>query len=75
MCKKIAELIEENYSIKMSAVRINKMIKNRFYIGIVKYGDIETSNEDFALIHKVVFRRAQGAMKRNQHNTAKINRK
>ena len=75
MCKKIAELIEENYSIKMSAVRINKMIKNRFYIGIVKYGDIETSNEDFALINKVVFGRAQGAMKRNQHNTAKINRK
>lgn len=74
MLKKISATIEEKYGISLSAVRLNKMIKNKFYIGTVSYGEIETENEEFALTNKIVFGRAQKAMARNQHNTAKINR-
>ena len=69
--RKISGTIEEKYGAKLAAGRIQQMIKNKFYIGVVAYGDVQSQNDDFAITNKVVFGRAQKAMSRNQHNRSK----
>ena len=66
--RQISGAIEEKYGIKLAVPRLQKMIKNRFYIGVVAYGDVQSQNNDFAITNKVVFGRAQKAMARNQYN-------
>jgi len=66
--RQISGAIEKKYGIKLGMPRLQKMIKNKFYIGLVAYGDVQSQNDDFAITNKVVFGRAQKAMSRNQHN-------
>ena len=66
--RQISGAIEEKYGIKLGMPRLQKMIKNKFYIGLVAYGDVQSQNDDFAITNKVVFGRAQKAMARNKHN-------
>jgi len=65
--EKVRKYLAEEYNFSLSTAGVFKVLKNRFYIGEVKYGDvIEKEGRHEPLISKVQFGKVQAMLKRNK---------
>jgi len=65
--EKVRNHLIDQHNVHMSSAGIWKILRNRFYIGEVKYGDvIEREGKHEPLISKVQFGKVQSMLKRNK---------
>ena len=65
-CGSIATHFDLEYGLKISRAKVYGILQNETYIGKMKYGETEATNESLALIPKVTFGKAKASLGRRK---------